>query len=189
MGHPAAPGQVLQHPLADRLGLGHHLPAPGLGRFEDVLGRSLGLGLDLHRDPLGLLGAQGQERLGLLVGPIAFPTGVTHEPGDLLLGPATDLRRRLPGHLEHPARLVAQCRLDLLVGGHARCRSRLGCLQALVMQPLTLSGGSQLGRHLREERSHLVLGEPPEGHRELPGGDLLGPERDVVHKVMVGGQG
>lgn len=83
--------------------------------------------------------------------------------------------------VEHPAGLLAQRRLDFVVGEHSRRRPGLGCLQAVALRALPLSGSGQLGGDLGEERPYLVLVEAPEADRELLAGHLLGAESHVVH--------
>ncbi len=109
-------GEILQHPLAHRLGLSHHLAALGLGSFELLLGPAVGLGGDLGRHLLGLLAPAGEERFRLLLGPAALTAGLPHHPGDLLLGAGADIPSRLSGGVQDPSGLLAERRFDLLVG-------------------------------------------------------------------------
>ncbi|MBW3576125.1 MAG: hypothetical protein KY450_15050, partial [Actinobacteria bacterium] len=126
MGDAAAPDEVLQDPLAHRLRLGDHGPALGLGLVDLRLGLTLGLGPDLGRRLLGLLGPAGQQRLGLLVDLGALGGGLPHEAGRLLPRLGQDLGGAVARCVQQPAGLLAQGGIDLLVGGRARRRPGLG---------------------------------------------------------------
>ena len=154
-----APGEVGEHPLADRPGLGHHLTALLLGRLD--VGLRLGVGLlalamDLERRLL-------PEGRRLVVGLPADRLGV-------LLGLGADLGRRLPSRGEEAGRFGAEH------PGHRRLVERHGLGRAghgeLVDQPgIRVLQALHLVGDLLEQGADLVTIEPPPLGVELGGGE------------------
>ena len=137
---------------------------------------ALGAEADGGGGGLGLVGAPGEDRLGLAAEATGLLLRFAHRTSDLLLSLGDDLARGLASAAQHPRRLLAErlgerllIECDLLRRG----ATALELVDAPAQLALGSAGRSQLGAQLLQERADLSRIEPPPCRGERMPGDVV----------------
>ncbi len=195
---PPAP-QVGQDALAQRLRLLQHLSPLRPGRLDRrlrltrdpeplLLGQALDVGAhggsvligraqQVVPHGIGLACADPEDRLGLLTHGARLVLRLAQDRRGALLGPRSDVVRRLSRRSEEPRGLLAQhVEHPLLVEGLWAAELRLQRVDSIAELPLAFACTRELVADPPEERPDLALGDAAEARRERPARDLLGTQ-------------